>query len=82
MFSTKHGDYTFAAAVFAQPQIFASLLYPYIADVRDLKCGAWIIHYVITFELNLIKFALLVHMLLRRKTLCHASDKTKTRCQD
>jgi hypothetical protein len=80
MFWTKHGDYTCAAAVFAQPQIFASSLYPHISDVRDLKCGAWIIHSVITFELNLIKFALLVYMLLRRKTLCHASDKTNTQC--
>jgi len=65
----------FADAAFAQPQIFASSIYPHIADVKDLKYGAWIIHSVITFIPNLIKFGLLVHTLLRSEDLCHASDK-------
>jgi len=65
----------FADAAFAQPQIFVLSIYPHIADVRDLKYGAWIIHYVITFVLNLIKIALLVHTLSRSEALCHASDK-------
>jgi hypothetical protein len=74
---TNHGDYTFVADVVTQPKIFASSLY-YIADVRDLKHGARIIHSVITFTLNLIMFALLAHMLLRREALCHASGTTNT----
>ena len=65
----------FVFAKFAQPQIFASTIYRHTDEVRDLKYGAWIIHCVIIFVLNLIKFALLVHTLLRSEALCHAADK-------
>jgi hypothetical protein len=59
-----------------QPHIFASPLYPHIADVRDLKYGAWIIRSVITFVLNLIKFAPVVYMLLRSQALLHQAQRT------
>jgi hypothetical protein len=59
-----------------QPHIFASPLFPHIADVRDLKYGAWIIRSDITFVPNLIKFAPLVYMLLRSQAFLHQAQQT------
>jgi hypothetical protein len=78
MFWKKGCDnFALSIAMRTQPHIFASPLCPHVADVRDLKYGAWIILSVIAFVLNLIKFAPLVYMLLRSQAVVHQAQRTR-----